>query len=160
MNEARKISFLIVFDSLMQNESSLLAFQIKFRPFNSFQTEIEGRYERRKVIAGDDLGRNCSPPQLLLNVIMDIRQEVKDYEDYRIAFCRLVALCRGSHYFCNDYLLTHSLTHLPTYLRLRGRLLEDPWNDTPVSDIGGIECSLTRNSGLYFFYKLSLEAFD
>ena len=102
MHEARKLSFLIVFDSLMKNESSLLAFQIKFCPFNSFQTEIEGRYDRRKVIAADDLGRNCSPPQLLLNVIMDIRQEVKDYEDYRIAFCRLVALCRGSHYFCND----------------------------------------------------------
>ena len=119
MNEARKISFLIVFDSLMKNESSLLAFQIKFCPFNSFQTEIEGRYERRKVIAADDLGRNRSPPQLLLNVIMDIRQEVKDYEDYRIAFCRLVALCCGAHFFCNDYLLTHSLTHslthLPTY---------------------------------------------
>ena len=121
MNEARKISFLIVFDSLMQNESSLLAFQIKFRPFNSFQTEIEGRYERRKVIAGDDLGRNCSPPQLLLNVIMDIRQEVKDYEDYRIAFCRLVALCRGSHYFCKTtYLLTHSLTYLLTYVCVGG----------------------------------------
>lgn len=114
MNEARKISFLIVFDSLMKNESSLLAYQIKFCPFNSFQTEIEGRYERRKVIAADDLGRNYSPPQLLLNVIMDIRQEVKDYEDYRIAFYRLVALCRGSHYFCNDYSLTHSLTYLLT----------------------------------------------
>ena len=110
INEARKVSFLIVFDSLMKNESSLLAFQIKFCPFNSLQTEIEGRYERRKVIAADDLG----------NVIMDIRQEVKDYEDYRIAFCRLVALCRGSHYFCNDYLLTHSLTYLLTYVCVGG----------------------------------------
>lgn len=110
INEARKISFLIVFDSLMKNESSLLAFQIKFCPFNSLQTEIEGRYERRKVIAADDLG----------NVIMDIRQEVKDYEDYRMAFCRLVALCRGSHYFCNDYLLTHSLTYLLTYVCVGG----------------------------------------
>ena len=76
----------------MKNESGLPAFQIKFCPFNSFQTEVANRYERRKEIAEDDLGKNCSPPQLLLNVIMDIRQEVKDYEDYRIAFCRLVAL--------------------------------------------------------------------
>ena len=54
---------------------------------------MDSRYERLKVIATDNLGRDFSEPQLLLNVILEIRQEVKDYSAfYKMAFSRL-AFC-------------------------------------------------------------------
>jgi len=53
---------------------------------------MDSRYERLKVIALDELRQgDFLSPQLLIKVILEIRQEVKDYSAaYHVAFSRLV----------------------------------------------------------------------
>ena len=62
------------------------------------QTEMEGRYERLKVIATDELHQDFLSPRLLIKLILEIRKEAKDYHTfYNLAFSGLVLPTRRSH---------------------------------------------------------------
>lgn len=59
---------------------------------------MEGRYERLKVIATDELDQDFLSPRLLIKLILEIRNEAKDYHTfYSMAFSGLVLPTRRSH---------------------------------------------------------------
>ena len=50
---------------------------------------MNSRYERLKVIAVDELNQDSLSPRLVIKLILEIRNEVKEYDTfYRVAFSR------------------------------------------------------------------------